>query len=49
MHIFSPHYMKYIRYLPEKVKILFILNSTEIKKAQPNVSLGRFWFDVLNG
>ena len=46
MLIFSPHEMKYVWYLPEKVNFIFILYSTEIKKAQPNFFLGRFSFDL---
>ena len=46
MLIFSPHKMKYIRYLLKKVNFLFILYSTEIQKSQPYFLLGRFSFDL---
>ena len=45
VRIFSLHEMKYIWYLPKKGKFSFILYSTEIQKAQPNLFLGRFTFD----
>ena len=46
MLIFSPHRMKYILYLRQKVNFLFILYSTEIQKSQPYFLLGRFLFDL---
>ena len=46
MLIFSQHGMKYIWYLLKKVNFLFILYSTEIQKAQPNFSPGRFSFNL---
>ena len=47
MLIFSPHKMKYISYSPKKkVNFLFILYSTEIKKAQPYFFLGHFMLDL---